>query len=491
MQPTFTRRGWLAASALGLGTIASARTPVRSECSFHFDHILGTSLDVWLITEKPADAERAEAAILAEIERLRKVFSLYDSESELSHWNRREGWFTISHDMAAVLRQYEVVKQIVGDACSPSVGASVELWQQAVRTGVLPSAEELAASVRENSTWMQSGRRVYREGTHPLNLNSVAKGYIIQRAMEVVRDFIPSGLVNLGGDITAWGDHTWTIGIQDPQNPAENAPPLATFPLKNASVATSGGYQRFFTVAGERHSHLIDPRTGQPAKGILSSTVIAPDSLWANPLATALCVMPPDESVRALQNQPGIEWAIVTSSGEVLRSPKMPWVAVPKPLPIQAKAAAWPAEYEVKVSLELPKVDNTPRYRRPYVSVWIEDAAGKHLRTLSVWGNAPKYLKDLNDWWVFGRGDNDLVKAVTRATRGPGKYDLVWDGKDQKGTALGQGTYVVKVEVHREHGKHLRQSGKIECLAKDASVKLPKNDETGETVVEFGKKKKA
>jgi thiamine biosynthesis lipoprotein ApbE len=487
MRPTFTRREWLATSALGLGTVASAHTTSQAESSFHYDHILGTSLDVWLIAEKAENAERAESAMLAEIERLRKVFSLYDSESELSRWNRTEGWFTISQDMAAVLRQYEVVKRITDGACSPSVGACVEFWQQAERTGVLPSAEELAESVRENSAWIQSGRRVYREGRHPLNLNSVAKGYIIQRAMEAVRDFIPSGLINLGGDMTAWGDHTWNIGIQNPENPAENAPPLATFPLKNASVATSGGYQRFYTVAGQRYSHLIDPRTGQPAGGVLSATVIAPESMWANPLATALCVMTPEE----LQNKPGIEWTIVTSSGEVLRSPKMPWIPVPKLLPIQAKPAAWPAEYEVRIAVELPKVDNTPRYRRPYVSVWIEDAAGKHLRTLSVWGNAPRYLATLNDWWVFGKNDNDLVKAVTRATRAPGKYDLVWDGKDQKGTALGQGTYVVKVEVHREHGKHLRQSGKIECLAKDASVKLPKNDETGETVVEFGKKKKA
>jgi hypothetical protein len=124
------------------------------------------------------------------------------------------------------------------------------------------------------------------------------------------------------------------------------------------------------------------------------------------------------------------------------------------------------------------------------VAVWVEDDMGKAVRTLAVWGNAPKYLKDLNDWWKIGKGDAALIRAVTRATRGPGKYSLTWDGKDEKGNPVPQGTYTVRVEVHREFGAHLRQSGKIECKDKDASVKMDKNAETGETVVEFKKVEK-
>jgi hypothetical protein len=129
-----------------------------------------------------------------------------------------------------------------------------------------------------------------------------------------------------------------------------------------------------------------------------------------------------------------------------------------------------------------PRPQDTP-------NLTFEDDAGKAVRTLAVWGDAPKYLRDLSDWWKIGKGDADLVKAVTRATRGPGKYNLVWDGKDDKGNALPQGTYTVRVEVHREHGKHLRQSGKIDCKEDDAAVKLDKNEEAGETAVEYGKKK--
>jgi hypothetical protein len=147
----------------------------------------------------------------------------------------------------------------------------------------------------------------------------------------------------------------------------------------------------------------------------------------------------------------------------------------------------WPDGFQVTVALELPAIGGG-RYRRPYVAVWVEDVDGKPVRTLEVWGNSPKYTKDLSDWWKFAK-ESPTLRALTRATRGPGKYTLAWDGKDDARKALPQGTYTVRVEVHREHGKHLRQSGKIECGAAKAEVKLAKNDETGETVVTYGAKK--
>ena len=95
----------------------------------------------------------------------------------------------------------------------------------------------------------------------------------------------------------------------------------------------------------------------------------------------------------------------------------------------------------------------------------------------------------MSGWWKVGKSDSALVKKVTRATRAPGKYSLTWDGKDDAGKALPQGTYVVRVEVHREHGKHVYQTGKIACLDEGAKLTLEKNAETGETVVEYAKRK--
>jgi FAD:protein FMN transferase len=80
------------------------------------------------------------------------------------------------------------------------------------------------------------------------------------------------------------------------------------------------------------------------------------------------------------------------------------------------------------------------------------------------------------------------LKAVCKATRAPGKYELVWDGKDDGGKALPQGTYTVKLEVHREHGKDETQSGKIECGAKEAKETMAKKTEVEESAVKYAKK---
>src|SRR5262249_18518615 len=154
------------------------------------------------------------------------------------------------------------------------------------------------------------------------------------------------------------------------------------------------------------------------------------------------------------------------------------------------KAPAWPADHHVTIALELPRPTGGRRIRRPYVAVWIEGSDGKPLRTIAVWGNQQRWIPTLTDWWKIARDNRDLVQAVTGATRAPGKYTVVWDGKDDKGVQVPQGTYTIRIEVHREHGKHVLQTGKIACAGEAAQVSLKENAETGTTTVAYGKKEK-
>jgi hypothetical protein len=284
----------------------------------------------------------------------------------------------------------------------------------------------------------------------------------------------------------------WVIGVQDPMQPHENAAPLTALRLSNASVATSGGYLRSYTIGDRRHSHLLDPRTGRAAQGTASATVVAGTSVVANALATSLWVLSIDDGLQLLSELPGVECLLVAADGRQWRSGgfqqlQVALAAADKEA-AQAKATDWPEDYQVTINIDLPKM-NVQRYRRPYVAVWIENLKGKSVRSITVWGNSPKYWPALPGWWKFAKDDKDLIKAVTRATREPGKYDVVWDGKDDKGAAVPQGTYVVRVEVHREHGKDLIQTGKIVCADKAAKTSMVRNAETGQTTVVYDKKK--
>lgn len=497
------RAGAAGLTVAALGSSAAAVVATESaERSFHYDHILGTSLDVWVVGSAAASAT-AETVALNEIERLRKVFSLHDSESELSRLNRANGPFAASDDLVEVLKEYDWWQGMSNGACNAQVGGLTRAWD--LSNGTLPDTTSLNRVVKRitSAGWTLAGNTVTRHTDQPFNLNSIAKGYILQKATEAVKQVmgISAGIVNLGGDMAVWGERERTVGVQAPFTPAENAPPLTRIWLKDMAVATSGGYMRNYTVDGRTRSHILDPRTGQPADGVAGATVIAADSTTANALATAICVLGPVDGLR-LAERMGAAALLIDANGKEHRTGSFIRFELPtgdekkpeekKPddkKKDEKKPEAWPDDYQVSLSFELP-TPSGGRARRPYVAFWIEDADGKAVRTVAVWGNHPRWLATMSTWWKIGKDDKELLKAVTKATRAPGKYELVWDGKDDAGKALPQGTYTIKLEVHREHGKDDLQTGKIECGSKEAKITMDKKSEVEESTVKYAKKEK-
>src|SRR6185369_5073049 len=138
----------------------------------------------------------------------------------------------------------------------------------------------------------------------------------------------------------------------------------------------SGGYERFYTIGGKRYSHIFDPRTGRPAGGAAGATVVAPDNVAANALATTLCVLPPEEGLKLVASVPGAECLIIAADGRRFRSAGLKLFEVsagrtfvPQDKKDEKPADAWPEGFQVTVAVELPSV-NSPRYRKPYTAVW-------------------------------------------------------------------------------------------------------------------------
>lgn len=110
------------------------------------------------------------------------------------------------------------------------------------------------------------------------------------------------------------------------------------------------------------------------------------------------------------------------------------------------------AASQLEISLQLPKVSEG-QYHRPYVAVWVEDNTEKSVRLIEIWREKPDWIKDLRRFWrKTGRVDQPLVDARTGATKGPGQYQLRWDGKDDKGALVPAGEYQLVIEAAREHG---------------------------------------
>jgi thiamine biosynthesis lipoprotein len=114
------------------------------------------------------------------------------------------------------------------------------------------------------------------------------------------------------------GSRQWRVGIQDPRG--EGTTSFATMEITDAAFSTSGDYERFFLKDGVRYHHIIDTRTGRPARGSRSVTIVADRSTTADALSTGVFVMGPTEGMALIERLPDVEGVIVSDRNEVLIS---------------------------------------------------------------------------------------------------------------------------------------------------------------------------
>lgn len=470
----------------------------------HYENVLGTSLALKFAASSEADADRAEAAALAEFERVGKILSGYDSSSEFSQWLKTLNKpVRVSRELFDVLNLFEQWRAKTNGALDPAAQVVAQLWKQAAAEQRTPSASELqvaVAAIRQPHYRLDSAAQTAtRLSESPLILNSFAKSYIANRAADAALQAakLNGVVVNSGGDLVVRGAQFETVRIADPQADAENDPPLAQVRLRNRAIATSGNYRRGLTINGRWYSHLVDPRTAQPVDHIISATVVAPNATDAGALATSFCVLQPDESLRLATSLPGVECLLITKDGQRITSKG--WSALETPLAAPrvntvSSVQAWDQSFELAINLELARIDD-PRYRRPYVAVWVEDKDRFPVRTIALWYQKPRWLPDMKSW---SRGErlrsmaegSDLISSVSSATRPAGKYTVKWDGKDNHGKLVAPGKYTVFIEAAREHGTYQIIRHEMDFRGAAQQINLPGNAEIASASLDYRKKAK-
>lgn len=488
-------------SCLLATAVAQAPTTYR----FAREGVLGTSSQLAVRAGDEATGKRAEAAVFAEVERLAAVLSTWDAQSELSRLVAAGGG-TPSAELAEVLALAAAWRERSHGAFDAGVARATSLWQGAAKTGVAPSDGELTATVaamREPSFALAAGKLTVRG---PITLDALAKGWVVDRAAKVVGTIDGASLVSfqIGGD-TVLGQDASDIALADPRQPASNSAPLATVHVAGRAVASSGGYARGFDVGTQHHSHILDPRTGKPCDGVLGASVVAADAATADALATTLCVLGPKDGMALLAKTPGAEAVLVTADGKEHRSPGfaklLAATAATAPVASDASAdgkvdpKAWPAGFGLQVEFEIKAPDTAASgggrgrggWKRPYVAVWIEDITGAPVRTLCLWIEDKRWLRDLRRWTRANAEVPQLTDLVSQATRKAGAYTLAWDGKDDEGRQVIANKYKVCIEVVREHGTYQLIQREIELLQKPVELQLEGNAEVAKARLVFGK----
>ena len=466
---------------------------------FRHENVLGTSLELKLRTSSDAQATQAEAAVLREIDRENRILSAWSSTSEFSRWTRTHNMpVRVSPELFDVLSLFDHWRAATSGALDASAETAVRAWKLAAVENRTPTGSELRNAVATMQRPHWSLDPIHRTATHlddaPIALNSFAKSYISGHAADAALAVGATGvLINIGGDIVLRGSIVERVAVTDPRAAAENDPPIDLVRLSNRTIATSGDYRRGVEIHGVHYSHIINPRTAEPAEDVLSSTVIARDPAIAGALATAFSVMSPSQSRRLAASMPDVDYLLILRDGRTITSSNWSSRELPRIQPAsyaQVKPAAAPMD--LLITLELARIDD-PRYRRPYIAVWVEDADHFPVRTIALWFQKPRWLPDLKSWYHSDQVRNlaegtDLSTTVSSATRSPGKYTLRWDGKDNAGKPVKPGKYTILIEAAREHGTYGLMKQEINWDGKKAEqFTLPGNTEIASASLDYGK----
>lgn len=482
----------LAALTAGGGSV----TPSGRPFVFNYENVLGTSLEIEIGARNSTTADLADAAARREIQREAGILSAWDSASEFSRWAATLGRpVRVSPELFETLTLFDRWRKRTSGALDASAETVVRVWKNAEREAREPSRSELAAAVNvvRQPHWKLDPAA--RTATHldraPIALNSFAKSYIAGRAAEAALAVsgVSSIVVNIGGDLVVRGPRSELVDIADPRCDAENCAPLGQVEIQGRAIATSGAYRRGVDITGRHYSHIVDPRTGMTAETIISSTVAAPNPADAGAMATAFSVLTPAESRRVAASIPGVDYLIVTKTGERIASAAWSKLAArPRVRPAVAflpeadpdDSVGWDQALELTVTVDLARLGGYAH--RPYLAIWVEDASKTPVRTIALWYNKDRFLPEMRAWYRIAqasprRDAYNFAHSIASATRSPGKYTFNWDGKNDAGKPVAGGKYTVFIEASREHGTYQLMRQEMDFNSMPAKVDLKGNTE--------------
>ena len=268
-------------------------------------------------------AGRIARAAEDEARRIEAKFSRFREASVVSEINRNAGRTPVAVDEETemlVESALDLARRTEG-RFDPTVGVLRRAWD--FRAGRVPADEELAGllplvdagsvSVRNRTVFLR------REGME-LDLGGVGKEYAVDRVAELLRDAgVRSAIVNFAGDVRTLGSRgdgrPWSVGVADPRIAGRIRMRLR--PVGDAGIATSGDYERCFIREGVRYHHILDARTGRPARGLSSVTVMSQTAFHAGRLATAAFLLGPRAGRSLLEETPGVEGVLIEEDGRL------------------------------------------------------------------------------------------------------------------------------------------------------------------------------
>lgn len=315
----------------GLGLLATGLFVRPALASPHVQRasreLLGTRID---IVAQGKQASKAMALAFAEMARLERLMSRYRPDSEISALNRSAGLAAVdvSPETLAVLQRGLQLAQLSDGAFDVTIGG-YQGWSFDPANPRLPSAAQLLrerALVNHRQLVLDPAKRqarLLRAGVR-VDLGGVAKLPILQAGMAVLQAHgLDGAMLNGGGDVLVTGQllgRDWRIGLRDPRAPERV---MGTLELGDGVVASSGDYERAFTMQGKRYHHVLDPRTGLPTQGVRGVALLARSTQAVNGWGATAMLLGASKGQGLLSGLPGVESLMVDAQAQTWMSAGM------------------------------------------------------------------------------------------------------------------------------------------------------------------------
>ncbi len=291
--------------------------------------VLGTLGGINVYSNTKRQGKKAISLAYERIEEIENLMSTSIKESDIYNINKNAGIKAtkVKPSTMTVISKGLKYHDITKKTFNIGLGSLIELWGIGKDSPRVPATWEITEAKKHihlnNLEISEKDNTVFvKDSEMSLDLGGIAKGYAVDEAVRILKENgIKSGIVNLGGDIFAFGtknDSTpWKVGISNPEI-GEDGNAIIRILVTDKSVVTSGNYERFFIEDGVKYHHIIDFNTGMPAdNGVVSVTVISDECMNADIISTAVFILGVEEGLQLIESQPNIEGLIITDSREI------------------------------------------------------------------------------------------------------------------------------------------------------------------------------
>jgi len=290
---------------------------------------MGSRFEITVVAADSLQGANYITTATDEISRIEKLISSWDANSQTSAINAAAGEkpVVVAKELFDLIARSIGISKLTDGAFDISYASMDRIWKYDGSMKTMPTEEAILESVSkvgfQNIVLNKKDTSVFLKlPGMKIGFGAIGKGYAADMAKALLmQKGVTAGIINAAGDMNTWGKQPngseWKVAIT---NPLDKNKGYGLLPVVDKAVVTSGNYEKYVTFNGTRYSHIIDPRTGYPATGILSVTVFAPKAELADALATSVFVMGKEIGLDRINQLPNVECIIIDEHGNLFKS---------------------------------------------------------------------------------------------------------------------------------------------------------------------------